>query len=225
MTLGMVAEGRSTGRAPLYLLFFGLSLALQGGLVVSNALPVLDGQLLGTDAYMRLVLVTQLYEKGAWFDGGVARSNAPYGEVLHWTRPLDVLLLAGAWALKPFFGFKGGLYWSGALVSPILWALTCLAFAWASAPFFARDRRPLAMIAFVVQPGVIAYSLAGRADHHMLILLIFVVSLGLTARLLLRPYRAGLAIAAGAAAGLGIWVSVEFRRPSPSPSPPRRSRG
>lgn len=210
MTSRMLAENQGTGRFLPYLLFFGVCLALQGGLVVSNVLPVLDGQLLGTDGYMRLVRVTELHETGAWFDGRVARSNAPYGEVLHWTRPLDVLLLAGAWALKPFFGFKSGLYWSGALVSPMLWALACLAFAWASEPFFARDRRSLAMIAFLVQPAVIAYSLAGRADHHALILLIFVVSLGLTVRVLSRPYRAGLAIAAGAAAGLGIWVSVEF---------------
>ncbi len=210
MTDGVPAGERGWGRAVPYLLIFGLCLAVQAALAALKVPQVFDGELLGTDSYMRLVRVAGLHETGAWFDGWVARSNAPHGEVLHWTRPLDVLLLAGAWVLTPVVGFKDALFFSGAAVSPLLGAFTGAAFVWAGEPFFGRRGRYLAMVAFLVQPAVMDYSLAGRADHHMLLLLIFVVSFGLTARMLLTPFHAGLALAAGAVVGLGLWVSFEF---------------
>ncbi len=201
---------RGWRRAVPYLLIFGLCLAVQAALVALKVPQVFDGELLGTDAYMRLVRVAGLHETGAWYDATVARANAPDGDVLHWTRPLDVLLLAGAWILTPVMGFREALFFAGAAVSPLLWAFTGAAFAWAGEPFFGRSGRTLALVAYLVQPAVMDYSLAGRADHHMLLLLIFVLSFGLTARMLLTPFRAGLALAAGAVVGLGLWVSFEF---------------
>ena len=210
MTSDESTAGRGWRRAVPYLLIFGLCLAVQAVLVALKVPQVFDGELLGTDGYMRLVRVAGLHETAAWYDVAVARSNAPYGDVLHWTRPLDVLLLAGAWVLTPVTGFRDALFFAGAAVSPLLWAFTGAAFAWAGEPFFGRRGRYLAMVAFLVQPAVTDYSLAGRADHHMLLLLIFVVSFGLTTRMLLTPFHAGLALAAGAVAGLGLWVSFEF---------------
>ncbi len=55
--------------------------------------PVLDGGLLDSDSYMRLVRVDLLYQTGAWYDGNIPRSNAPYGDILHWTRLFDAVLL------------------------------------------------------------------------------------------------------------------------------------
>ena len=210
MTDGVPAGERGWRRAVPYLLIFGLCLAVQAALAALKVPQVFDGELLGTDAYMRLVRVAGLHETGAWYDIAVARSNAPHGEVLHWTRPLDILLLAGAWVLTPVVGFRDALFFAGAVVSPLLWAFTGAAFVWAGEPFFGRSGRYLAMVAFLVQPAIMDYSLAGRADHHMLLLLFFVVSFGLTARMLLTPFHAGLALAAGAVAGLGLWVSIEF---------------
>ena len=210
MTDGVPAGERGWRQAGPYLLIFGLCLAVQAALAALKVPQVFDGELLGTDGYMRLVRVAGLHETGAWYDVTVARSNAPDGEVLHWTRPLDILLLAGAWVLTPVTGFRDALFFAGAVVSPLLWAFTGAAFVWAGEPFFGRSGRYLAMVAFLVQPAIMDYSLAGRADHHMLLLLIFVVSFGLTARMLLTPFHAGLALAAGAVVGLGLWVSFEF---------------
>ena len=183
---------------------------LHAGLVKIGASPVLDGNLVDPDSFMRLVRVTQLHETGAWYDTSVPRINAPYGDVLHWTRPFDVLLLVGAWALTPFLGFKAGLFWFGAIVSPLLSLLACVALFWAMAPLFDRPRRYLTVFAFLMQPAVLIYAMAGRADHHALQVVVLVVSAGLMLRLLTRPADSRLALAAGAATGLGIWVSVEF---------------
>jgi hypothetical protein len=210
MTDGVPAGERGWRPLVPYLLIFAFCIAVQAALAALKVPQLFDGELLGTDGYMRLVRVAGLHDTGAWYDVTVARANAPYGDVLHWTRPLDVVLLAGAWVLTPVMGFTDALFFAGAFVSPLLWVFTGVAFVWAGEPFFGRAGRPLAVIAFLVQPAVMDYSLPGRADHHMLLLLIFVVSFGLTARMLLTPFLTGRVLAAGAVTGLGLWVGPEF---------------
>lgn len=210
----MIAQGlawrRSWVRALPYLVLFALALGIHGSFVLLGKSPVVDGDLIGLDPYMRLVRVTRLFETGGWFDSSIPRANAPFGDVLNWTRPFDVVLLAGAWVLKPFMGFKSGLFWFGVWISPLLHATTALAAAWAVAPLFDRHGRIITAMMVVAFPVVILNSLPGRPDHHALIVLTFVVALGFAARLLLRPYSRGLALATGAAAGFGIWLSTEF---------------
>ena len=47
------------------------------------------------------------------------RVNPPDGHLQHWTRPIDALLLAGAWLLEPVLGFRQGLYLVAVLSSPL----------------------------------------------------------------------------------------------------------
>ena len=102
----MTSLSVSPNRLVPWALIVALWALLHAGLVKIGASPVLDGNLVDPDSFMRLVRVTQLHETGAWYDTSVPRINAPYGDVLHWTRPFDVLLLVGAWALTPFLGFN-----------------------------------------------------------------------------------------------------------------------
>jgi len=186
-----------------------LCLGLQAIYMGTGLTPVLDGELVGPDSYMRLNRVGQLAAGGGWFDSGIPRSNAPYGEVLHWSRPFDVLLLIGAWPAALVTDFPTALFWSGALISPFLQLLTVAALCWAAAPIFDRRRMVYLGILFVLQPALSNYFLAGRSDHHSLILLLFAVSLGFALRLVQHRFRAGPCHAAGAVAGLALWVSVE----------------
>ena len=62
----------------------------------------LEGGLAGPDSYMRLLRVTQLYESAAWFDLSIPRSNAPYGELLHWTRPADISISQAHWSYNHY---------------------------------------------------------------------------------------------------------------------------
>ena len=58
---------------------------------------ILENQYLSdADGYTRLARVEALVENGDWYDDAAVRANVPYGTTLHWTRPFDVLLLAGA---------------------------------------------------------------------------------------------------------------------------------
>ena len=189
---------------PLALLVVAhVALAAHGGSALRR------GELVGTDGYMRLVRVEALYETGDWHDIVVRRSNAPYGEALHWTRPFDVLLLAGAVPLAPILGFRTALYWWGTFISPVLHILTMLALLWAARPLFDRQGLVYLGVLAVAQPALLFYFVTSRPDHHGLIGLLFVVGLGFVLRLLGRPFQAGTAIASGAAAAALLWVSVE----------------
>jgi hypothetical protein len=183
---------------------------IHASLAFGGFAPAVDGLLPGPDSYMRLLRVTQLYETGNWFDVTIPRSNAPYGEALHWTRPFDVLLLAGALALEPVLGFQRALFWWGSATAPLLHLATALVLIWAAAPLFDRQRRFLLVIALMAELALWGHGILGRTDHHMMILLVFAASLGWTLRLMLRPVAVPGALLAGALAGLGLWLSIEF---------------
>ncbi|MEM7123604.1 MAG: hypothetical protein AAF563_20180, partial [Pseudomonadota bacterium] len=96
----------------LPLVFFGVLLAFGG-------LQVLDGVLADSDCYVRLMRITRLVETGAWYDGFEPLLNAPDGLVMHWTRPFDVLMLAGTLPGMLVTDFQTSLFWWGVVISPV----------------------------------------------------------------------------------------------------------
>ena len=198
---------RSTVSALWFPVF--IAVMIQAIFVMRGVTPVLDGGLYGPDGYMRLVRVGELAESGRWFDATSQRSNAPHGELLHWTRPVDVLLLAGAVPLSPVIGLRTALFWWGVMLSPALQFAALLALFWAGRPLFDRRGRVFLALLFLCQPGVFYAFMAGRPDHHSLLALLFVDSLGYTLRLIIFELRPRDCVGAGAAAALAMWVSVE----------------
>ncbi|MFQ6018438.1 MAG: hypothetical protein ACE5KF_09595 [Kiloniellaceae bacterium] len=202
-------KSRGEGLGPALLFVILLILVSQAGLVVRGDPPILDGGLTDPDGYMRLNRVQGLWQTGAWFDPVYPRINPPAGHAQHWTRPLDMLLLAGAWLASPVLGFEKGLFWWGVLISPVLQILSLFALAWAAIPVLGRQWLWLLGIFFVVHPGVFQAFMIGRPDHQSLILLLCMLLIGLTIRLLLEPERGNRAIWAGVVTALAIWVSIE----------------
>lgn len=209
-TVAEVAKGSTWKRD---VVFVAVMVGLFTVLVLYLLPGVLHGQLVGPDSYMRLVRVRRLAESGAWFDNTIPRSNAPFGSTLHWTRPLDVLILVGAWLTQPLLGFPKALHLSGTLVSPLLFIAVCFATAWAVRPLAGARVRGYAMLAVPAQVGFMGYAMPGRADQNMLILLAFVAMQGMTIRLLLEPRPRWSGWATGAWAGFGLWASTEFLVP------------
>lgn len=183
--------------------------AVQIVLAVSGASPVLDGRLLDPDCYMRLARVATLIEGGSWWDPVMPRSNAPYGEALHWTRPLDLLLVAGALPLEPLLGLKRALLLWGSLVSPLLLVAALPVLSWASRPFLSEGGFLLLCALLLAQPQLSGVFMVGRPDHHGLLALAFLIQMAAVLRLSLGDGGRRAAITAGAAGGLGLWVGVE----------------
>jgi hypothetical protein len=173
----------------------------------------LAGSQVDADGYLRLVRVELLHDTRAWFDGTIPRSNWPFGEDHHWTRPLDVLLLVLAAPLFPFMETGRALAWAGALVSPLVHLALCVSAVWIVRPLVPGPARFLAMPAMLLQMGLLAYGGAGRADHHALIFLLFALALGFWIRVLVEPGRRDAAFGAGMLAAMGIWVSPESLLP------------
>ncbi len=187
-----------------------LTLALvQVGFGGGDIVQVLGGNLVDTDAYMRLNRVRLLWETGPWFDSADPRISPPHGLVLHWTRPMDMVLLAGALPLTPFLGFPAALHLWGVLVGPFLQVVSLLALLWAAAPLLDRPWRWLIALFSIAQPAVLGAFVLGRPDHHGLLALWLIVSIGFTVRLLLAPERHAHAVGAGVVAAIGLWISVE----------------
>ncbi|MEQ8357717.1 MAG: hypothetical protein RH942_19440 [Kiloniellaceae bacterium] len=198
------------GRLLPYLALFLTWGLVHTSLVVFRDIPVFETGLLGPDSYMRMYRVTELLQSWNWFDSSVARANAPYGDVLHWTRPFDLLLIVVALPLSFGFGWEQALYVSGIVISPLLQLSTGLLLIWALRPVIRPEVWFLPVIALFLQPGALAYSVLGRADHHGLLLLVFVVTAGFLLRALSNPLDSRPALLAGIAVGFGTWLSVEF---------------
>ena len=171
---------------------------------------VVNGNLFDGDSYARLVRVERLVETGGWFDSSLPRANAPFGGSLHWTRPFDVMLIALAMPLEPLLGFKQALFWSGAMISPLLHVLVAMATLWASLPLLGRAGAAIAGALTAAQFGILGYATVGHADHHMLFALLAVGAFGFTVRALLAAENGGRpAFWAGVVLAAGFWVGTE----------------
>ena len=179
---------------------------------------VLDGRLIGPDAYMRVLRVMELAQNGfsgiwgGWYDPVSERSNAPFGEVLHWTRPLDLLLLLGGVVGAPFVGFDGALFAWAVVISPILHVVTIAVLLWACEPLF-KQNGPAALallgLLFAVQFFITFQFAVGRPDHHGLNALLFIWQMGFAFRLTQVDCPGKLSFFAALPAAIGLWVSIE----------------
>lgn len=165
-------------------------------------------RLLDPDGYMRLVRIEALVDNRAWTDSLIPRSNAPYGETLHWSRPMDLLLLAATAPLLPFVEWRQALFLAGVWFSPVVLWISLFGLVAAYRRYFRRGQDRFALIALTLfQAPVVSACMMGRPDHHSLLLLIF---LGAWAFVLRFPYQARTApLWCGLCLGLGMWVSVE----------------
>lgn len=172
-----------------------------------------DGELLDTDSYTRLNRVLFVHEQGHWNNSIYPRSNAPFGESIHWTKPMDLILLAGGGVFSMFVPFSTGLHVWGVLISPLL---HIVAFAGLFCLMRQRVDRLgviLLVILFLLQPILTSYFMIGRPDHHSLILAIFSWFLVGLHWGLKSPRNLRHLIFIGCMGAFGLWVSVEFLVP------------
>lgn len=191
-------------RLMLVVLFIGIQIYYY------NISPTFQqSEITDTDSFTRLVRVEKLASTGDWYDSFNERSNAPYGESQHWTRPLDVLLLIGGWALTPFFGFHQGLLLWGIIFNPLLGAFTLFILHRLISPYFDIQGQRLVDLLFFCQIATWETYIIGHPDHHGLIITLFIILLCLLFRMVDEKQPDTIGLWAGLAAGAGFWISVE----------------
>jgi len=209
----MPSAERVKDRTLIAAMFVAAFLAIHLTIVLAGISPVVKGELIDTDGYMRALRVERMLGTGAWFDPAEPRSDAPFGESSHWTRPLDAILAAIALPAIPFVGIRRAVFAAGVVLPPLLTLIICLGTAWAVRPLVGARAALIIPIAVLAQPIIAEYSLAGRVDHHSLILALFVMALGYLVLVLSQDEETRYASSAGVLTGLGLWVSTEFLAP------------
>jgi hypothetical protein len=206
VTAGDAAPSRrGTVAAAIALALAGVALHL--GIALRSP-PWIEGGLADTDSYLRLLRVLDLWRGGAWYDSVLPWIAPPEGLALHWTRPLDMLILGGALpAMLAGMEPARALHWSAALICPALHILAALAAVWAARAVWPGNWSWLAGIVVLGNLAAANYSGFGRADHHTLVLLCVVLGLGFALRASAGSARA--ALPAGLVFGLGAWVAPE----------------
>lgn len=165
-------------------------------------------EVVGTDTFMRLVRVEELHDTGQWFDSIIDGSNAPYGDELHWTRPVDVMLYIPAFLGALFSSFSKSLYQAGIWIGPILGVLSVGLVVWMPDKLADSRVKSLLLFVFITQPIIYEMFMFGRPDHHSLIMVLFLLVLGVSIRALLEPEAKKFWLL-GSLLGICFWVSVE----------------
>ncbi len=179
----------------------------------------------GTDTYMRMVRINEwvqaISENGdpgswpdSWYGNFSASSNWPYGQTLHWTRPLDIIIVAGGLLLAPVTGIERGLYYSGVGVSPFLAMLSIVILFRATRSFLDTRGQVSMAILIVAAPVTKNYFYAARPDHHSLLVFLFAVVFAYLIIMFCEDEDDGgknikHPIIAGMVAAVAVWTSIE----------------
>lgn len=164
------------------------------------------------DTLRHITRLRRLSEPGATYpyrdanDGWYAAPERR-GTVLHWTRPMDVVLIGldrilGPWSTAP--QYVAAACWAG----PVLGIATTVAFYAAGSRVLGASRAFVAALLYSLSYGSVGAGSFGNGDHAALQQLASVVALLGFLGVVLHRHRTE-AVLAGTALGFALWVSVE----------------
>ncbi len=160
------------------------------------------------DGYWHLLRVENLYNSGNIYETTLFRSNAPYGESLHWTRSFDLILYAGAYSGSFFVDFKVALFWWAIFVNPVLHVLSFLVLFWGLRDLIGATRASLFGIILPFQLYLTSIFITGVPDHHGSLMFIFSFFIALVLKSILSGNLKLFSIC-GIAGGIAIWFGIE----------------
>jgi hypothetical protein len=160
------------------------------------------------DGYWHLLRVDSLYNTGNIYDTALFRSNAPYGESIHWTRAFDLILFAGAYIGSYFVDFKIALFWWAIIVNPVLHVLSFLVLFWGLRDLVGDIRASFFGIMLPFQLYLTSIFISGIPDHHGSLILIFSIFTALFIKSILKDNWKEYSIC-GIVGGIAIWLGIE----------------
>jgi hypothetical protein len=166
------------------------------------------GAFFDTDDAMRMVQVRDLMAGQAWFDMAAHRLHPPHGLLIHWSRIIDLPLVALI-GLFRLFADPEAAERLGRIAFPLaLQAGLYAGLAWCGGLLIGARGRVLAIALGFLSGVMFGQFQPGRIDHHapQIMLLIFIVGASLAA--LERPH-ARLAAVAGMLSALSLAISIE----------------
>lgn len=177
----------------------------------SNGSIFAPGFIENPDALVRLERIRQWLASDSWYGDILTRVGESDHLVLHWTRPLDILVGAYAKVVEPFIPAADILLMAAVSFS-LVSGLAALILA-AQLPRIVGERRPLMIGITAVFVALLPFfffnfTASGSPDHHGLMLIAFLACL-LLGHAALTDERPHLAWALGFGQAFALWISAE----------------
>ena len=144
-----------------YFIYFTISLLWYG-----NQFVHWNGNYLDTDNYMHALRLMDALSNTYWFEHIFPYTNYPFGEVLHWTRALDIFMLITALPFLAYFPLRLAVFYGGLLICPIFFLLAIFYLLKAGRLLMGAKYRFFAAILFIIQANVMRVVVLNRPDHH-----------------------------------------------------------
>ena len=163
------------------------------------------------DAYMHLVMATDLLHHHDWQQHFTPRVNAPFGITMHsWTIVINAILVGGALVLKSVMPVSSALYlWS--FVVPMLFNVVAAAGMLWAIKIFKPDlcQQLFVVAAFLFNPFLNSFFNPLMVNYHFFLITVSIFYWGYLLRLV-TSNNIKLAIPVAILACLGIWTSISF---------------
>ncbi|MGE0419374.1 MAG: hypothetical protein AB7O80_21430 [Acetobacteraceae bacterium] len=195
-------------RWPAGLAYAGIPVLLVIALGAKRIGPVLSGELINPDSYMRLVRLHEAAQTSTYAHV-VTRDASGSGTLVHWSHLLDSILCLLALPLSILVDSDVALRVAAIIFGPLCLAGLGLAAAWAAAPFAHRSWLWLAPVVATFGHAILAYGLPGVVHHHVPTVIIAVMTGGWAARLVIGTTDRWAGSRLGGWAALGLWLTPE----------------
>ncbi len=162
-----------------------------------------------TDTMMRLSYLREILAHG-WQQGYFWRDNAPYGSMLHWTKPFYCIVLALYEVFRTVLPPERALVYAGYFTGPFMALVACGATYWAARAVVSRQVASVTTLAIVLSNSFFVYNKLGTANHHSLLLIDYIVMIGFMIHMAQRPQSLLIALGSGLAAAFAVWTSFEM---------------
>ncbi|KTD07130.1 hypothetical protein [Legionella jamestowniensis] len=166
------------------------------------------------DAYMHLVIASDLLKTGDWYQHFNPRLNAPWGTDTHsWTRAITALLASGALLLSLFMPLTTALYVWSFWLPLIFYALAAWTMLWVLKALKPSTSQQLfVLLAFLFNPFINTFFIPLRVDYDFLLIFLSIVYWGVLLRFIQTGGR-NFAIITAVVASLATWTSISFLLP------------
>ena len=93
------------------------------------------GRFVETDNYTHALRLMDFIQSGSWKEILYRHDNCPYGQILHFTRIMDMFLYVMTLPFLPFMEVKRAILFGGFLYNPVMACLSAAALIWAGRAF------------------------------------------------------------------------------------------
>ncbi len=164
--------------------------------------------LMETDNFTHAMRLTDFIKTGSWAEIMYMHDNHPFGQMLHFTRITDMFLLTASLPFLPFTDVKQAVFFGCFLYQPLIAGLSAAGLIWAGRAFFGPTLRIFSLSFYFCQSSISALFTAGRADHHVLLNLLLIITVGGIMHGF-KSQRIAFFKMAGIFAGLSVWATPE----------------